>query len=63
MRVVGTQQKEIGCLRIQLDWRAIYVLNREYDIQGCTRRCGAGINLYIDDKELILIHTIRRLRD
>jgi hypothetical protein len=57
MRVVGTQQQEIGCLGIQFDWGAIYVLNREYDTQRCTRLCGAGTNLYFDDKELI--HTIR----
>ena len=58
VRIVGTQQQEIGCLGIQFDWGAIYVLNREYDIQRCTRLCGAGVNLYFDDKELILIHTV-----
>jgi len=58
VRVVGTQQQEIGCLGIQFDWRAIYVLNREHDVQRRTCLIGAMIDLNLDDGELMLTQAI-----
>jgi hypothetical protein len=61
MRVICTQQQEIGRLGIQLDRGAIHVLNREHDIKRGARLCAAGRGLYLDDEELILRRAGRAL--
>lgn len=61
MRVICTQQQEIGCLRIQLDRGAIHVLNREHHVKRGARLCAAGRGLYLDDEELILRRAERAL--
>ena len=56
--IVGSQQQEIALLGTQLDRGTVNVLKLERDIERRTCLCVAGRDLYLDDKELILIHAV-----